>query len=41
MDFAPVPATAAWQHRGARVGFEVVYFPPAGARYPPSPVRQR
>ena len=22
----PVPATAAWQHRGARSGFEVVYF---------------
>ena len=27
--FAPVPATAAWRHRGARSGFEVVYF---GAR---------
>jgi hypothetical protein len=26
MSFAPVPATAAWQHRGARSGFEVVYF---------------
>jgi uncharacterized protein len=23
---APVPATAAWRHRGARSGFEVVYF---------------
>jgi len=29
MSFVPVPATAAWQHRGARSGFEVVYF---GAR---------
>jgi uncharacterized protein len=27
--FAPLPATAAWRHRGARSGFEVVYF---GAR---------
>ncbi len=26
MEFAPVPATAAWQHRGARTGFEVAYF---------------
>jgi uncharacterized protein len=26
MDFAPVPATAAWQHRDARAGFEVAYF---------------
>jgi hypothetical protein len=26
MSFAPLPATAAWQHRGARSGFEVVYF---------------
>ena len=26
MSFAPVPATAAWRHRGARSGFEVVYF---------------
>ena len=24
--FAPLPATAAWRHRGARSGFEVVYF---------------
>jgi len=24
--FAPVPATAAWLHQGARSGFEVVYF---------------
>jgi hypothetical protein len=29
MSFAPVPVTAAWGHRGARSGFEVVYF---GAR---------
>jgi uncharacterized protein len=29
MSFAPVPATAAWRHQGARSGFEVVYF---GAR---------
>jgi hypothetical protein len=28
MVFAPVPATAAWQHRDARTGFEVVYFHP-------------
>src|SRR5205814_9153220 len=27
--FAPVPATAAWRHQGARSGFEAVYF---GAR---------
>ena len=26
MDFTPVPATAAWRHRGARDGFEVAYF---------------
>jgi hypothetical protein len=30
MDFAPAPATAAWQHRDARAGFEVVYFQPVG-----------
>jgi uncharacterized protein len=30
MNFAPVPATAAWQHRDARAGFEVVYFQPFG-----------
>jgi hypothetical protein len=29
MSLAPVPVTAAWHHRGARSGFEVVYF---GAR---------
>jgi len=26
MDFAVLPATAAWRHRGARDGFEVAYF---------------
>jgi uncharacterized protein len=26
MDLAPLPATAAWRHRGARAGFEVAYF---------------
>jgi hypothetical protein len=30
MDFAPLPATAAWQHRDARAGFEVAYFQPFG-----------
>jgi len=30
MSFAPVPATAAWHHRGARSGFEVVYFAARG-----------
>ncbi len=30
MDFAPVPATAAWRHRDARAGFEVAYFQPFG-----------
>jgi hypothetical protein len=30
MCFAPVPVTAAWQHRGARSGFEVVYFDARG-----------
>jgi uncharacterized protein len=30
MEFAPVPATAAWQHRGARTGFEVAYFDSLG-----------
>ena len=32
MSFAPVPATAAWHHRGARSGFEVVYFQADGDR---------
>ena len=26
MSFRPLPATACWQHRGARSGFEVAYF---------------
>jgi uncharacterized protein len=26
MDYPPLPATAAWRHRGARDGFEVAYF---------------
>jgi hypothetical protein len=30
VDFAPVPADAAWRHRGARTGFEVVYFQATG-----------
>jgi len=30
MPFAPLPATAAWLHRGARSGFEVVYFQAGG-----------
>jgi uncharacterized protein len=30
MSFAPMPATAAWRHRGARSGFEVVYFSTRG-----------
>ena len=30
MAFAFPPATAAWQHRGARSGFEVVYFQARG-----------
>jgi hypothetical protein len=30
MSFAPLPATAAWLHRGARSGFEVVYFQGGG-----------
>lgn len=32
MSFAQVPATAAWHHRGARSGFEVVYFATCGGR---------
>jgi uncharacterized protein len=28
--FRPPPATACWQHRGVRVGFEVAYFQGAG-----------
>ena len=30
--FVPVPATAAWHHRAARSGFEVVYFAAHGER---------
>ena len=30
MSLAPVPVTAAWQHLGARSGFEVVYFEARG-----------
>jgi uncharacterized protein len=32
VSFAPVPATAAWHHRGARSGFEVAYFGARGDR---------
>jgi len=32
MSFAPVPATAAWHHRGARSRFEVAYFQADGDR---------
>jgi uncharacterized protein len=31
--FSPLPATAAWQHRDARLGFEVAWFRPAGGGY--------
>jgi uncharacterized protein len=30
MSFASAPGTAAWQHQGARAGFEVVYFQASG-----------
>jgi uncharacterized protein len=30
MPFAPMPITAAWLHRGARSGFEAVYFQACG-----------
>lgn len=33
MGFAPPPAAAAWQHRAARTGFEVVYFEDLGGGY--------
>jgi uncharacterized protein len=33
MTFRELPVTAAWQHRDARLGFEVVYFEPAGHGY--------
>lgn len=32
-EHAPLPATAAWTHRGARDGFEVVFLRPVGAGY--------
>ena len=31
--FSPPPVTAAWQHRDARLGFEVACFQPAGRGY--------
>jgi hypothetical protein len=33
MSFDVLPVTAAWQHRDARLGFEVVYFQPVGRGY--------
>ena len=33
MAFVPLPPSAAWQHRGARSGFEVVYFTPRDDGY--------
>lgn len=33
MDLESLPATAAWQHRQARTGFEVVYFQPSAGGY--------
>jgi len=33
MSFSPLPVTAAWLHRGARQGFEVACFQPAGRGY--------
>ena len=30
MPFSALPVTAAWQHRDARLGFEVAWFQPAG-----------
>jgi hypothetical protein len=33
MPFSVLPASAAWQHRDARAGFEVAYFRPAGLGY--------
>jgi uncharacterized protein len=33
MPFSPLPVTAAWQHRDARLGFEVAYFRAAGRGY--------
>ena len=33
MPFGPPPKAAAWQHRDARIGFEVVYFEPRSDGY--------
>jgi uncharacterized protein len=33
MSFSPLPVTAAWQHRDARLGFEVTCFQAAGRGY--------
>jgi hypothetical protein len=33
VDFAPLPATAAWRHQGPRDGFEVAYFVAVGRGY--------
>ncbi len=33
MSFSVLPVTAAWQHRDARLGFEVAYFQAAGRAY--------
>jgi uncharacterized protein len=33
MPFSALPVTAAWQHRGARAGFEVAWFRPASGGY--------
>ena len=33
MPFSALPVTAAWQHRDARLGFEVAYFRPVGRGY--------
>src|SRR3984957_3409786 len=33
MSFSGFPATAAWQHRDAQLGFEVAYFQPSGGPY--------
>ena len=33
MSFSAFPVTAAWQHRDARLGFEVAYFSPVGRAY--------
>ena len=33
MSFDVLPVTAAWQHRDARLGFEVAYFQPVGRGY--------